>query len=283
MPEQQSFLPTLSVADLQAEATEILTKAKERFRPVATFALFSGGNDSTVAFWLSRGMVDAAVHIVTGIGIREQGRTALDHVRRMCDAARLPLIVLKTPEDEYRHIVLSAKAKGFPGPAFHYVTYHRLKHKRIRELQRDRSVRGDKILLVSGIWKKESKRRNAKYRTPINQDYEARRCWWVNPMLRFGRENIQAVRQYAELPQSEGAALIHKSGECLCGSMAKAEELPEIEYWFPETGKYIRDLEREAAAAGKPYCKWGHGGGQGPAKPVGPLCQGCELFPTEAT
>lgn len=85
------------------------------------------------------------------------------------------------------------------------------------------------------------------------------------------------IRQENDLPQCQGSALVHMSGECLCGAMAKADELPEIEYWFPETGKYIRSLEVEAKRMGKPYCKWGHGARDGTAKPVGPLCQGCEI------
>jgi hypothetical protein len=43
------------------------------------------------------------------------------------------------------------------------------------------------------------------------------------------------------------------SGECLCGAFAKPGELKEIETWFPETGKRIRELERKVAAAGFPW------------------------------
>lgn len=47
--------------NLYSEATvpELIAKAKERFRPVRTLLLFSGGNDSTVAGHLSREQAEA--------------------------------------------------------------------------------------------------------------------------------------------------------------------------------------------------------------------------------
>src|SRR4051794_34146701 len=87
---------------LRAEAEETVAKAKERFKPVATFALFSGGNDSTAMIHLSRGWVDAAVHINTGIGIPE----TTEFVRRTCEAMNLPLIEMRTDPSVYRDIVL---------------------------------------------------------------------------------------------------------------------------------------------------------------------------------
>lgn len=272
---EQELFRQASTPELVSEALEILAKAKEQFKPRITVAMFSGGNDSTTATYLVREHVNLAIHIDTGIGIRETGRTALDHVRRMCEAWELPLTVLRTDPSAYRDIVLNPKAKGFPGPAFHYVPYRRLKQNRVREWQSQFGGK-EKVLLVSGIHRKESKRR--KYRTPTNPDHETRRCVWVNPILNFNQAAITEVREQAELPQCEGSALIHKSGECLCGAMAKPEELKEIEYWFPETGKYIRDLEREAEAAGKPCCKWGSVCAvKSKAKEVGPLCQSCFL------
>ncbi len=40
------------------------------------------------------------------------------------------------------------------------------------------------------------------------------------------------------------------SGECLCGAFAKKEELFDLELNFPETAAIIKDLQREAEAAG---------------------------------
>jgi hypothetical protein len=89
-----------------------------------------------------------------------------------------------------------------------------------------------------------------------------------------------SYRQEMGLSQCDGAALIHKSGECLCGAYKPkaGSSLEEIAYWFPKTGEYIRSLEREARSMGKPYCEYGKPHLPKKQKPVGPLCQGCELF-----
>ena len=55
------------------------------------------------------------------------------------------------------------------------------------------------------------------------------------------------------VPRNPVVDLIHKSGECLCGAFAKPNELREIEYWYPEVGKRIRDLEAKVRAAGFPW------------------------------
>lgn len=283
---QQNFLPTPDVPGLIEESNEILAKAKERFKPKTTFALFSGGNDSTTMLRLVKDHVDAAVHIRTGIGIMDAGRTATDHVQACCSDWKLPLIVLDTSPDVYRRMVLRPDKPdgGFPGR--HDITYHLLKNRRLQELQRDYSGRGERLLLVSGVRKSESNRRSRGVASKAIDPPRGRlkRCAWVKPIIGFAQAHLLSLRENFKLPQCDGAAIIHKSGECLCASFPQPPDmLKEIEYWFPETGRYIRCLEREAEKAGKPYCKWGHGASQGKAKPVGPLCQGCELFTNQTT
>ncbi len=278
---------TLNAHELAEEAGELLAKVKEQVKPKLTLALFSGGNDSTAMLSLVKDQVDAAVHIRTGTGIE----STFTHVRETCEAWGVRLIVLETDPAVYRKLVLRGAFKrrdgtigvgqGFPGPALHYICYHHLKQARLRELQRDYSKRGERLLLVSGVRRKESKRRSKSVEKKewSGPDHEARRCWWANPLVNFTGEDMLRIREAAELPRCEAAALIHKSGECLCGAFAKPGELEELEFWFPAVGQQIRDLEREAEQAGKRYCRWGHGAIQGESKPVGPLCSGCELFP----
>jgi 3'-phosphoadenosine 5'-phosphosulfate sulfotransferase (PAPS reductase)/FAD synthetase len=280
------IIPEMSVSDLAQEAKEIISRAKEHFRPKTTFALFSGGNDSTTMMHLVHKEVDAAVHIRTGIGIE----STFQHVQDVCAALKKKLIVLQTDPSVYRTLVLRGKykardgsikvGKGFPGPALHYICYHHLKQHRVRDLQRDYSIRGEKLLLISGVRRKESKRRakSVEKKEWSGPDHEARRCVWANPLINCDSRDMCLLREELSVPQCEAAALIHKSGECLCGAFAKPGELEEIEFWFPEVGKQIRDLEKEAERAGKPYCKWGHGKIEGEVQPVGPLCQGCQLF-----
>ncbi len=273
-----SLFGEVTLPELIEIGCENIRKAKEIFRPVATYALFSGGNDSTAMMQIAKNHVDAAVHISTGIGIIDQGRTALDHVRDCCEMWKVPLIVLETSPDVYRHIVLRSDKPngGFPGR--HDITYHLLKNMRLQEFQRDYSRRGERLLFVTGVRKSESVRRGAGVASKAIDEPRGRlkRCAWVSPINGFTQAHLLSLREQLSLPQCEGAALLHKSGECLCGAFPSPFGLDELTYWFPETGKYIRSLEVLAENAGKPYCKWG--AGHKKTVSPGPLCSSCGLF-----
>lgn len=277
---QPELFPQVTLEELEEMAVETILKAKERFKPVATYALFSGGNDSTASVYLARNYVDAAVHIDTGIGISDEGRTALDHVRACCEVWELPLIVLRTSPEVYRHIVLRDDKPGGGFPARHDITYHLLKNQRLQEFQRDKSKRGEMLLFVTGVRKSESVRRSSGVASkPIDEPRgRLTRCAWANPIIGFAQAHLASLREKANLPQCDGAALIHKSGECLCGAFPQPFSLEELSYWFPTTGKYIRSLEVLAEKAGKPYCRWGRGHDKDNVPAPGPLCSSCELF-----
>jgi 3'-phosphoadenosine 5'-phosphosulfate sulfotransferase (PAPS reductase)/FAD synthetase len=273
--------PRLDPPALKEEALEILAKAKERFQPVATFALFSGGNDSRTALDVVRHHIDAVVHIVTGIGIPQ----TTEYVRKACDDLGLPLIELRTDPSVYVGIVMGANGyphkNGFPGPAAHGICYQRLKDRRIDNIQRDFTKRGQRVLLVSGVRSHESKRRkmNTGKNTWTAPTARRRRIAFANPIVAWDSRDMISYREHYGIDTNPVAALIHKSGECLCGAFAQKGELEEVGFWFPETGKYIRDLEREAEKAGKPYCRWGWGHDKRAGVPApGPMCQGCQLF-----
>jgi 3'-phosphoadenosine 5'-phosphosulfate sulfotransferase (PAPS reductase)/FAD synthetase len=280
---QESLWEPVTVAEMQEKADEVMRKAKEQFKPVRTFACFSGGNDSTAMVKLVENHIDAAVHIKTGISVIDEGRTAFDHVKAFCEAEGIELIVLETPPSEYHSIILGELGKspcqGFPSKAMHHVCYNRLKDRRIRDIQRNYSKKGETVLLVSGVRAQESARRARTSSKSIERP-EKGRIAWANPITTLTSGDLAQIRQHYGLPQCDPSACIHMSGECLCGAFAKPGELEEIEFWFPETGKYIRELEAEVEKAGMPNCKWG----QPPKKvvvlemfeEVGPLCQGCQ-------
>ena len=259
------------------EALDILMEAKELYKPVKTFILTSGGNDSTTLMHLVRPYVDAAVHIRTGIGIPETS----EFVREITAFFGLDLIELVTPPEVYRDIVLGETRKGFPGPNMHYITYHRLKSERLQNLQRDYSKRGERLLLVSGVRSQESERRmlgvgKFEHQAPSRP---ATRLAWVNPLVHWTSFEMNSYRSAFDVPRSPVADKIHKSGECLCGTFAREDELKEIEFWYPETAKYIKSLQAEALAIGKQFPYWGHRAGKRP-KTTGPLCSDC-LFNLE--
>mgnify|MGYP005828429325 FL=1 len=265
------------VEELAKEGLSILMEAKDLYKPVKTYVLTSGGNDSTTLMHLVRPYVDAAVHIRTGIGVPETS----EFVREITAYFKLPLIELVTPPEVYRDIVLGKTKKGFPGPNMHYITYHRLKAERIRNLQRDYSKRGERLLLVSGVRSQESERRmlgvgKFEHQAPTST---ATRCAWVNPLIHWTSYEMSSYRMAFQVPRSPVADKLHRSGECLCGTFARPDELKEIEFWYPETANYIKSIQAEALAMGKKFPYWGHRAGKIP-KTAGPLCSDC-LFNME--
>lgn len=273
-----------SLEELATEALDILADAKEAYQPVGTYALVSGGNDSATLLQLVHPYVDAAVHIRTGIGIPETSA----FVRELCAGFGVKLIELVTPPEIYRDIVLGntrkgeQKRKGFPGPPFHYVCYHRLKGRRLQDFQRDQSKRGQRVLLVSGVRQHESDRRMKQIAAREHEGPRGRltRTAWANPIVHWTSHEMVTYRRAFDVPRSPVADAIHVSGECLCGAFAHPGELDEIAYWYPDTAAYIRSLEAEARAMGKPFSEWGHGRGEMP-KEAGPLCSDCQWFGQE--
>ena len=80
------------------------------------------------------------------------------------------------------------------------------------------------------------------------------------------------------MPRNEVSALLHMSGECLCGAFAHEGELDEIGDWSPDVAVGIRALEEEALAAGIPpeRCRWGWGAGRERPSRTGPMCSSCD-------
>ena len=265
-----------SIEDMVSEALDIIREAQEIYAPKRTYAMVSGGNDSITMLHLVRPYIDAAVHINTGIGIQE----TTQFVRDTCVDWGIPLIELVTPPETYVDILM--RANGFPGPALHATCYHRLKSERLHELQRDYSKRGEKLLLLSGVREHESRRRmrgiGSKEHTPAPGGLS--RCVWAAPLVHWTSLDMSRYGRGHLVPRSLVADLLHKSGECLCGSFARPGELDEISVWFPSTATYIRSLEERMRSLGKRYCKWGWRApsAQDMAMPSpGPLCSDCQL------
>jgi 3'-phosphoadenosine 5'-phosphosulfate sulfotransferase (PAPS reductase)/FAD synthetase len=113
------------------------------------------------------------------------------------------------------------------------------------------------------------------------RDRQAQGQLYVNPLIDWTDEDMRCYRAEHKLPESDAAALLHRSGECNCGSFAKPGEREMLRSlaprWFEAT---IGRLEREAKAAGIAACRWG----QRPAAPStesGPLCSTCEWRDTD--
>jgi 3'-phosphoadenosine 5'-phosphosulfate sulfotransferase (PAPS reductase)/FAD synthetase len=266
------------LAELLEESDQILADAVTEHitnpgrELTATCILFSGGNDSTLLAHMFRDRATYAVHCNTGIGIEETRQ----FVRDTCTTWDLPLLEEHPPPgSSYHELVLD---QGFPGPAHHWKMYQRLKERSLRQAVRYlvAQPRRQRVIFLAGRRRDESKRR-----ADVPASEREGSVVWVSPLVNWTNADMHAYRSaHPDLPRNKVADVLHMSGECLCGSFAKPEELAEIEWWFPEVAKEIHALEHEVRAAGipEPRCRWGWGRRSGEAPPdTGPLCSSCTL------
>jgi len=219
---------------------------------VGSVLLFSGGNDSNVLAHLMRGHITHFGHANTGIGI-EQTR---QHVRDVARSWDIPL--LEFPGDSYRELVLE---RGFPGPGQHFKMYQRLKERALRKIRRELVThsRKERVLFIAGRRRAESSRRESR---EIPEFEVEGSVVWVSPLVHWTSADMRAYRErFPDTPTNEVSAMIHMSGECLCGAFAAKGELDEIGFFFPEVRSEIEVLEAEVEAAGipEPRCRWGWG------------------------
>jgi 3'-phosphoadenosine 5'-phosphosulfate sulfotransferase (PAPS reductase)/FAD synthetase len=284
-----------SLDELLTESRDMVAEAIDRVkvsgkRVVAIVPLFSGGDDSTVLADIFRDQATHIGHANTGTGIEQ----TLQFVRDTCARWDVPLLEQRLPEGHtYRDLVLGRvlatsgenKGKpvysgGFPGPAMHWLMYQRLKE---RSLERIRNLlvrdgRQERVIFLAGRRKEESARRKARAGSKQIKPVERKGSTvWVSPLLNWSKLDLNSYRKVnRDVPRNEVAALLHMSGECLCGAFAHPQELDEIEDWYPEKARELRGLGREVTALGTvppQYCTWGHGIGIPSAS--GPLCSSC--------
>lgn len=258
----------------EAEASAY-NKAGDTRKVVATAVLFSGGNDSTTLAHMFRDFATHAIHANTTIGIEETRQ----YVRDTCASWKLPLLE-KTAPVTYRELVLD---QGFPGPAHHWKMYQRLKERALREARRElvTNPRRERVIFLAGRRRSESERRA----DVPEVEYEGS-VIWVSPLVYWTKLDLNTYRRmYPDVPRNAVSDTLHMSGECLCGSFAKPNELDEIEQWYPDTAAEIRALEDEVAALGvhpPERCKWGMRGGK-PTGKMGALCSSCTFTGNEGT
>lgn len=269
---QTSFLPKLNPDDL-------IVQAVEENQPIARFCLFSGGNDSLVTAHRCRDHYDELVWLDTGTALPGVEEFVVESARRLGK----PLQILRHEFDAFRLLVVGGidwkgdewTAHGFPGPPQHGRAYNRLKQFLLERHLRETKVghpRSARVLYVTGKRRAESERR--KNAPPINRKAA---MVFVNPLIDWQREELDFYRAEHGLEQSDVAALLHRSGECNCGSFAAAGEREMLQSLFPEWwAERIAPLEAELEAMGSPCARWGEECSSVPSETVGFLCEGCE-------
>lgn len=239
--------------------------------------LYSGGNDSTVLAHIFRNRATHAAHANTGIGI-EQTR---QFVRDTCAEWGLPLIEKFPPQGStYRELVLD---QAFPGPGHHWKMYQRLKERCLRQVRNElvSNPRRQRVLFLAGRRRDESRRR-----ANIVEHERQGSIIWSSPLVLWTNLDLNTYRSmHDDVPMNEVSALLHMSGECLCGAFAHKGELEEIRMWFPDVADDIEQLERDVLATGKfpeKKCRWGWGAYENGAAEArqqsksGMLCSSCD-------
>lgn len=259
-------------------AIDVVNLAIASYKPIKVYSLFSGGHDSLTASYIASqaSQFDGCVHINTGIGIEE----TREFVRATCAERHWPLIEMHPDKLTYDELVLN---KGFPsGPQSHKTMYYWLKQRQVRRLvKQSKQTYFDRVLLVTGIRVEESKRRML---AKLSVRYRKDGCAiWVNPILDWTAVDCSRLIEQVGLVRNPVVDALHKSGECLCGAFANANDIEEIRMWYPKTAERIAELEQKAKAAGVP-CLWAGAPGQIVGRKAGrpkgtfkrPLCIGCE-------
>jgi 3'-phosphoadenosine 5'-phosphosulfate sulfotransferase (PAPS reductase)/FAD synthetase len=277
--------------DLLKESMEIYQRAMLDYQPYATVLMFSGGDDSLTALGVAdllKIRIDYLMHVVTGTGIAK----TTEFVRNLAGNLDLPYIELSAG-DKYEKYVLR---KGFFGIGIqaHTFAYHLLKQQQfehgaslIRQRKRKRN-----ILFLNGARRQESNNRRKTMAEPIRADGAN---IWVNLINEWSKMDSMEFLSSEVIERNPVSELLHRSGECMCGTMQSMEERKEAAFWFPEWGQWLDDLEKRVTALppeGEGFSwKWGERmpkhllqsrDGQHYLPGFQPMCTGCthqaELF-----
>lgn len=261
-------------------AVRLIDEVASEHNASGVWSLFSGGDDSLATAIVTSGAARfrGCLHIDTGIGIPETQAFVIE----TCKAQGWPLKIYRAKDYGQDYEALAVKY-GFPGPAAHFRMYIRLKERALDAFIREhKKYWKDRIVLSTGARSTESDRRMGHVQQVRRDGAKV----WVNSIDQWTKADCHDVIAAAGVPRNPVVELLHMSGECLCGSFAKPDELKEIALWYPATAERIRAIECRVKAAGhcgvwgqRPKSKRKRQPAQRDAagRRVGPLCQQCEL------
>ena len=262
------------MADLFARsATDIAREAIEKFKPVAIYAGFSGGNNSlALAHWMMAHVPGCELfHIDTGIGVQQ----TREFVQETAERYGWPLTIIRALEDcgsDYDWLV---RRFGFPGPYHHRIMYRWLKERGVDLLvRRAKTKRNDRVMLATGVREDESL---------IRMGYKGGEVTrvgakvWANVIYWWSRAERDDYLMHHQIPRNPVSKALGISGECLCGAYAHPGELERVRAIDPAVAARIDALHEET----KDQFPWGWEGrpprkAGGKRAAVGPMCIGCE-------
>ncbi len=259
------------------QGLQLITTARAAHRAKGVFALFSGGHDSLCSTFIASHHPDfqGVIHCNTGIGIEE----TREFVRETCQQHDWPFYEYHARQRNGKPIYDDMCLRlGMPGgPMAHASQYHVLKEEGLKRAVREHRVDDAPIIFVTGIRKKESIRRMRNYISVPSRLEEKQHRLWVSPILDWSALAVNKFIDQQGLTRNLVVDLLHRSGECLCGALARPEELKEIALWYPTIAARIYALEKACYEDRLPF-QWGS---KKVARPPEeqlelPMCSSCE-------
>jgi len=237
-------------------ALEVLNKAASGHGVTKVFGLFSGGHDSLVSTYIAslHPKFAGVIHCNTGIGIP----ATREFVRETCQREGWPLYEYHARQRNgmpiYDDMCLRLGMPG--GPMAHSSQYHVLKEEGLERAVKEHREGDAPVALVTGIRKSESQRRmKSAIAVPSRLEAKMHRLWIV-PILDWTARDVNSFIAEVELPRNLVVDLLHRSGECLCGALARPDELKEIALWYPGIAARIHRLEKACYEKRLPH-QWG--------------------------
>lgn len=234
------------MTDLLMQSANIVERAVAEYRPRVTVALVSGGDDSLTAFYVSQALnipVDYIVHVDTRTGIPET-RAFVEWWAQSINATML----VGDAGDAYEQYVMR---KGFFGRGIsaHAMAYHILKAGPLRKvISSIRQKRRDyPVMMLTGIRLDESDNRKYNFAAQtVKRDPAAPNNIFVNLIERWSKQDCKDLLSEVKAPRNPVAKALHRSGECMCGTMQDNEDRQLASILYPGWGKKLDTLEEKA-------------------------------------
>jgi len=267
------------------QSADIIHRAISELKPYAILAMVSGGTDSLTAYMVAHQLnipLDGFVHIVTGTGIPE----TTQWVRAWAEQQPYSYHEVNAG-NAYEDYVLR---KGFFGRGHiaHTYAYHLLKADPYRKLisrQFRQRKRGRRVLLINGARSAESENRMFKLAgLDVQQEKKGSPNYWVNIIRNWTANDCLQYLGNMGVKRNPVAEVLHRSAECMCGTMQSAEERREATFWFPKWGTWLDNLEQRVMCE-FPW-RWGcempksyaqEKQGQIPLPGFQPMCSSCKI------
>lgn len=231
--------------DKIAESAAIVKAAIDQFNPTHIVSMVSGGKDSAASDQVARELglkIDLVVHGNTRCGIPQTTEFVREHYGHIgTDYAEADA------GTAYEDYVLR---KGFFGKGIgaHGFAYRVLKAQPFRKAISKairQGKRGVRILLLNGARQDESENRQKNLQV-WRQDPAAPGNIWTSLIHGWSQDERDEYLKSRGTPINPVAEQLCRSGECMCGTMQTKGDRAEASVLYPEWGRWLDALEREA-------------------------------------